>query len=439
MDSLAGYVTTQRASRARFLVVLMLFVTVVINYLDRANMAVAAPALRQSFGLDTHQLGFVLSAFGWSYVLCQIPGGLFVDRVNPRVFYPLLIGLWSLTTLLVGFSLGITVLFVMRLLVGAFKSPSYPMNNRIVTYWMPERERASAISFYTSGQYVGLAFLTPVLMITEAHFGWRGIFVLTGMIGLVWAAVWYAFYREPGQSRRVNAAELAYIREHGGLADGGARRAPARIGLADFKIVLGSTKLWGLYIGQFALTSTQWFFLTWFPTYLVHYRHMDFIKAGFYGSLPFIAAFCGVLCGGFFSDYLLRSGLSLGMARRTPIIAGFLLSTSIVGANYVGSTGLVIFFLTLAFFGNGFASQTWSLVSAVAPRRLIGLTGGIFNIFGNLPGIVVPLVVGYLIQGADFAPALRYIAAVAVIGAASYIFLVGKVERVADRPEIEAC
>jgi ACS family D-galactonate transporter-like MFS transporter len=113
-----------------------------------------------------------------------------------------------------------------------------------------------------------------------------------------------------------------------------------------------------------------------------------------------------------------------------------LLSTSIVGANYVDSTGLVIFFLTLAFFGNGFASQTWSLVSAVAPRRLIGLTGGVFNIFGNLPGIVVPLVVGYLIHGADFAPALRYIATIAVIGAASYIFLVGKVQRVADRPEI---
>ncbi len=116
-------------------------------------------------------------------MLFQIPGGLLVDRVSPRIFYPILIALWSLTTLLVGFSLGITVLFALRMLVGAFESPSYPMNNRIVTFWMPERERASAISFYTSGQYVGLAFLTPVLMVTESHFGWRGIFVLTGLIG----------------------------------------------------------------------------------------------------------------------------------------------------------------------------------------------------------------------------------------------------------------
>ena len=438
MDSLVSSMTTQRGTRTRFLVVFMLFITVVINYLDRANMAVAAPALRQSFGLDPHELGFVLSAFGWSYVLFQIPGGLLVDQVSPRIFYPILIALWSLTTLLVGFSLGITVLFALRMLVGAFESPSYPMNNRIVTFWMPERERASAISFYTSGQYVGLAFLTPVLMVTELHFGWRGIFVLTGAIGLVWAAAWYTFYRDPRQSKRVNEAELAYIRAHGGLADTGARQAPASIGLSDFKIVLGSRKLWGLYIGQFALTSTQWFFLTWFPTYLVHYRHMDFIKAGFYGALPFIAAFCGVLCGGFFSDFLLRSGLSLGAARRTPIIAGFLLSTCIIGANYVDSTGLVIFFLTLAFFGNGFASQTWSLVSAMAPRRLIGLTGGVFNIFGNLPGIIVPLVIGYLIHGADFAPALRYIATVAVIGAASYIFLVGKAQRVGDSVAVAA-
>lgn len=431
MDSLPQQALTQKVTRGRYLVVLMLFVTVVINYLDRANMSVAAPALRHQFGLDSPHLGLLLSAFGWTYVLFQIPGGLLVDRVKPQVFYALIIALWSITTLLIGFSVGITMLFLLRMLVGVFEAPSYPMNNRIVTFWMPESERASSIAFYTSGQYVGLAFLTPVLMLLQAQFGWQGIFVLTGAVGLVWAAVWYAVYRDPRQAKNVSQAELIHIRDNGGLVESTtATKMP--ITFADFKVVLGKRKLWGLYIGQFALTSTQWFFLTWFPTYLVHYRHMDFIKAGFYGSLPFIAAFCGVLCGGFFSDMLLKRGATLGFARRTPIIGGFLLSTCIIGANYVSSTELVIFFLTLAFFGNGFASQTWSLVSAMAPRRLIGLTGGVFNVFGNLPGIIVPLVIGYLIQGGDFAPALRYIAAVALLGACSYVFLVGTVERIQD-------
>jgi ACS family D-galactonate transporter-like MFS transporter len=436
MDSVPGYMLTQNVTRGRFLVVFMLFVTVVINYLDRANMSVAAPGLKTQFGLDAHHLGFILSAFGWTYVLFQIPGGLLVDRVNPRIFYAAIIGLWSITTLLIGFSVGITALFLLRMLVGAFEAPSYPMNNRIVTFWMPERERASSIATYTSGQYVGLAFLTPVLALIESRFGWQGIFVATGMIGLGWAAIWFALYRDPREARRVGEAELSYIRAHGGLVETGAARM--RVSRADFTAVLSHRKLWGLYIGQFCLTSTQWFFLTWFPTYLVHYRHMDFIKAGFFGSLPFIAAFCGVLCGGVFSDFLLKRGASLGVARRTPIIAGFLLSTTIIGANYAGSTALVIGFLALAFFGNGFASQTWSLVSAMAPRRLIGLTGGVFNVFGNLPGIIVPLVIGFLIQGGDFAPALRYIAAIAVVGAFAYLFLVGRVERIDEAASIVA-
>lgn len=431
MDSLPQAALSQKITHGRYLVVFMLFVTVVINYLDRANMSVAAPALRHQFGLDSPHLGLLLSAFGWTYVLFQIPGGLLVDRVKPQIFYAVIIALWSFTTLMIGFSVGITMLVLLRMLVGVFEAPSYPMNNKIVTFWMPEKERASSIAFYTSGQYVGLAFLTPVMILLQVHFGWQGIFVLTGAAGLVWAAIWYALYRDPRYAKNVSQAELIHIRENGGLVES-ATATKMPVTFSDFTLVLGRRKLWGLYIGQFALTSTQWFFLTWFPTYLVHYRHMDFIKAGVYGSLPFIAAFCGVLCGGFFSDMLLKRGATLGFARRTPIIAGFLLSTCIIGANYVNSTELVIGFLTLAFFGNGFASQTWSLVSAMAPRRLIGLTGGVFNVFGNLPGIIVPLVIGYLIQGGDFAPALRYIAAVAVLGACSYVFLVGKVERIQD-------
>ena len=197
------------------------------------------------------------------------------------------------------------------------------------------------------------------------------------------------------------------------------------------RIILGRKKLWGLYIGQFGLVSTQWFFLTWFPTYLVSYRHLNFMQSGMLASVPFFGAFLGVLSGGFLSDWMLRRGISLTIARKVPIIFGLLLSTSIIGANYASNPATVTAFFTCAFFGSGFASITWSLVSTMAPEHLIGLTGGVFNFVGNLAAIVVPVAIGFLVRGQDFTWPLIFVACTALIGAFSYLILVGNIERVA--------
>jgi len=413
----------------------LLFVSVVINYLDRANLSIAAPLLTKDLALDTGKLALVLSAFGWSYVACQVPGGWLVDRVHPRTLYAILIALWSVATALLGFSSGLAMLFALRLAIGALEAPSFPINNRVVTTWFPERERATAIGFYTSGQFVGLAFLTPVLVYLQLHFGWRSVFISVGLLGTVWAAVWYAVYRGPLSYRGANPAEIELIRHGGGLvelSEQDAPRAKGEFNAGDLSLVLSKSKLWGLYIGQYALTSTLWFFLTWFPTYLVKYRGMNFEQFGFLASLPFLAAFCGVLCSGVVSDFLVRRGCSLGVARKTPIITGLLLSTSIVGANYVHRPGSIIAVMALAFFGNGLASITWSLVSAMAPKRLIGLTGGVFNFIGNMSAPTVPLAIGLLVRGSDFSLALVFISGMALMGALSYILVVGKIERLPD-------
>ena len=196
------------------------------------------------------------------------------------------------------------------------------------------------------------------------------------------------------------------------------------------QIVLSKKKLWGIYIGQFGVGATLLFFLTWFPKYLVEYRKMDFIKSGLYASLPFVGAFAGIIFSGFLSDYLIKRKVSTGMARKAPVIAGLLLSTSIIGANFVTSPAWVVFFMSLAFFGNGLASITWVFVSLLAPKDLLGLTGGAFNFIGNLATIIVPVVIGYLVKDGDFSHALIFIGAIALAGALSYIFLVGKVERI---------
>ncbi|WP_313463321.1 MFS transporter [Achromobacter sp.] len=428
----AGLQSAQRPTRNRYLIMVMLFITVVINYLDRSNLSIAAPALKDEFGLDTVHEGLILSAFGWTYAAMQIPGGWLVDRVSPRVLYAAALILWSAATFFMGFAGSFVILFVLRLAVGALEAPAYPINNRVVTTWFPEKERATAIGFYTSGQFVGLAFLTPVLAWLQHHYGWHMVFVSTGLLGIVWGVLWYLIYREPRQFKGTNAAEIELIQQGGGVVDldRNARAKKAPFDWNDLALVMTKRKLWGVYLGQFCLTSTLWFFLTWFPTYLVKYRGMDFIKSGFLASVPFLAAFVGVLCSGVLSDFLIRRGATVGLARKLPIILGLLISTSMIGANFTDSTPWVIFFLAVAFFGNGLASITWSLVSTLAPVRLLGLTGGVFNFVGNLSSICTPIVIGFLVSKDSFAPAIVYVSSLALLGALSYILLVGKVERI---------
>src|SRR5476651_2399342 len=329
---------TLKPTRHRYLVMLMIFVCVVITYLDRSNISITAPAMGKELGFNNVQMGWILSGFGWTYAFCQIPGGWLVDHIRPRYFYPAILILWSLATACLGIVGGFVSLFAIRLLIGALEAPSYMINNQVVTSWFPDRERAGAIGFYISGQFVGLALLQPLLVWLVVEHGWRAVFFTTGIGGMAWGLVWLLAYRAPRESRRVNAAELELIETGGGLVDLGtadANKQKRKFSWADLGTVFKYRKLWGVYIGQFAVTSSQWFFLTWFPTYLVEFRHLSILKSGIYVSLPFIAAFVGVQLSGFASDRILRSGRSLGTARKSPIIFGLLLSSSIVGANYV--------------------------------------------------------------------------------------------------------
>ena len=419
-------------SRVRYSMLALVFVNVAINYLDRTNIAVAATAMSKDLNLSTVDLGYIFSAFGWAYAALQIPGGLIADRFGPRVLYAFCLITWSLATLAQAFVRGFASLFALRLATGTFEAPSYPINNRVVTSWFPDHERASATAMYVSGQFIGLAFLTPVLMTVQYYAGWQGLFMGTGLVGLVWGIIWYLFYRDPLDHSRVNQAELDYIEEGGGLFRA-KKPGTAQVSVwkwENLKQVISRRTLWGVYIGQFAVNATLWFFLTWFPKYLVDYRHLGFIKSGYLVSVPFLAACAGLLLSGFVSDRLVRQGRSVGMARKTPIIIGLLLSVSIIGANYTNDTALVIFFLALAFFGSGMALISWVFVSLLSPKHLIGLTGGVFNFMGNLASIVVPIVIGYLVKDGDFEPALVFIGTLGLIGACSYIFLVGKIERV---------
>ncbi|MFI8602885.1 MFS transporter [Cellulophaga baltica] len=429
-----------KKTNKRYGILAMVFLTVVINYLDRSNISVAAFALSEDLDLSSVQMGFIFSAFAWTYAILQIPGGFMADKIKTRVLYSVIMALWSIATLVQGMANSFVSLLGLRATIGVFEAPSYPTNNVIVTRWFPEKERASAIAIYTSGQFLGLAFLTPVLTAIQSYLGWRGLFYVSGAIGLVWAVLWYVLYRDPKEHATMNQAEIDYIAEGGGLIDGVSdtdkKEKVEKFSWSDLREVFSYRKLWGLYIGQFCLGTIIIFFLTWFPTYLVKYRGLDFLESGFLASIPFLAAFFGVLLSGFTSDFLIKRGYTVEIARKLPIICGMLLSTAIIGANYTDDTFLVILFLSIAFFGNGLASIAWVFISLMAPKKLIGLTGGAFNFIGGLAGIVVPVIIGYLVKDGDFKPALFFIGAIALLGFISYTFIVGKVERIVSRPKI---
>jgi MFS transporter, ACS family, D-galactonate transporter len=400
-----------------------------LNYLDRTVLGIAAPSLARDLGLTPAMMGLAFSAFSWSYALLQIPGGVFLDRFGTRLTYLIALVGWSACTAAMGLVGSLAALVTARIGVGAFEAPCFPANSRILASWFPQQERARANSIYSVGMYAGIGFFSVPLFYVTSTFGWRGLFFLAGAIGVAFGAVWWQAYRDPSASPTVSDAELRYIEAGGG---GEYRGEPTRFDWHHITALLRHRQVIGASIGQFGGNSTLVFFLTWFPTYLVTERGMSYINAGVMASVPYIAASVGVLFGGFLSDTLLTRTGSANLARKLPIVSGLVLASTIVGANYVPASenAAVIAILSIAFFGQGMSNLGWTVISDIAPKNVIGLTGGIFNFSTNLAGIVTPIVIGVFfgLTGSFVGP-LIYIAAVALLGAFSYTVVLGDIHR----------
>jgi MFS transporter, ACS family, D-galactonate transporter len=417
-----------RPSRVRIGILGLITFATMLNYVDRSVMGVAQPSLVKELAIGPEVMGLIFSAFSWTYALAQIPGGMLLDRLGSRVTYALSLGLWSLATMAHGLMSTVAGLFSARLALGLAEAPCFPANSRILSTWFPQAERARANSVYSVGQYVGLGLMIPVLTWIAATWGWRALFFVFGGIGVLFAMVWIVAYRDPHQSRKVNQAELDHIAAGGGLA---ANSNAFRFSWASVGALLRKRQILGASIGQFCGNSTLVFFLTWFPSYLATERGMDWIRSGFAASLPYIAASVGVLVGGAISDGLIRRTGSATLGRKLPIISGLLLTSTMVLANFVDSNAQVIAIMSVAFFGQGMVNLGWTLITDVAPKQMLGLTGGVFNFCANLAGIITPLVIGFVVGATgSFYGALVYIAALGLIGAAAYVFIVGEVRRV---------
>ncbi|MDR3565686.1 MAG: MFS transporter [Negativicutes bacterium] len=423
----------QQKTNVRYFILVALFIVTVLNVTDRATLSVAAPAMRKELGMDAMSLGIAFSAFGWTYTAFQIPGGWLLDKYGSRLVYGVGLFLWSFFTLAQGFigsfAAPLTALFIFRLLMGAAEAPAFPANSRLAAMWFPNHERGFASAVFNSAQYVTVAIFVPIMAVGVAKLGWPALFVLTGLVGIMMSFCWFKVIRDPKNHPRVNQAELDYIQTGGGLANLGEKRT--KIKWAYVRALITNRLMVGVYLAQFCINTITWFFLTWFPTYLIEAKGMSILQVGLAASIPGIAGFGGGLLGGYWSDWLLRRGKTLTFARKTPIILGLVCSSSIILANYVDSEVVVIFVLAVAFFAKGLGSLGWSVVGDTSPKEMVGLSGGIFNMIGNLSGIVTPLVIGYILKTTgSFNGALMYVGALGFIGAMSYLFIVGEIKRV---------
>ncbi len=400
---------------------MLLVVTGVINYLDRATLAVANEFIRADLGLSLGQMGVLLSAFSWSYALCQLPVGALVDKVGPRWLLGIGLVVWSLAQAAGGLAATFGWFVIARIILGIGEAPQFPSAARVVSNWFPVRARGTPTGIYNSASPLGVALAPLLLSPLIAATSWHWAFYVTGGMGLVAAVVWIALYRDPDHAT-MTAAERSYLE-----VDEAAAAAP-KTDLASWGALFRHRATWGMMLGFFGSVYLNWVYLTWLPGYLRTERHMDLAQSGIAASIPFFCGFAGAMLAGWASDRVTRNAQSPVTARRNAVVVSMLgmVAFTIPAALVESNAAAVACISIVIFLANASSACAWSLATVVAPRSRIASLGAIQNFGGFLGGALAPILTGFIAQSWSFVPALLTGAGIAFCGAMAYYFLVTK-------------
>lgn len=411
----------------------LMFMGIVINYMDRVNISHAIVLIAEDLHLSALQQGVIMSSFSWGYVVFMLMGGWLVDRYGPRLMNSLACLAWSIFTALGALTGGFLPFLVSRFLIGAGEAPIFPGNARVVRTWFPLNERGRATALFDVGSYVGSALIAPIIIVLMLNFGWRPAFIICAVFGVIWSAVWFFYYREPEQHKSVSSRELAYINK-----DNVKQEMPSEVKMSIWGL-LKYRQIWGMSLGFFCYNYLKNFFLTWFPSYLIDEKGFSFIKVGFVALIPPMSAIVAELLVGHLTDKLIERGVNVTWARKVPLCVGMLLSSVIILAAFTESGFWTVVLLSISYASVISASTgIWAIPGDVAPsKHEVGRIGGIQNTFSNIAGIVAPIVTGALfgLTGSFVLP-LVISGALAIVGALSYWFIVGELKPLRHDPAL---
>lgn len=406
--------TSQELRRKRipgslWIVLGLLAISVFLNYLDRGNLSIAAPMLKDELGISAAQLGVLLSAFFWTYSSCQLLSGWLVDRLNANWIFAGGFLLWSAATAATGIIHTFAALFVLRLLLGLGESVSYPSYSKIIVLNFPPEHQGIANAVISSGLLLGpgLGMLFGGLLMARS--GWRSFFIFLGLLSLLWLLPWLKWMPRKQNHSNADAA-----------------------GTPSFLDLLRLRSVWGTCLGTFCINYLSYFLITWLPYYLVRERNFSMDSMAKIGGSAYLLAACFAALSGWLADRWILSGATHTLVRKTVVGGGLAGSGIFVGLAVVSSPVYCVVALILGVILFGvLASNMWAITQTMAGPKGAGRWTGFQNAVGNLAGVVAPAVTGFVLQRTgEFYWAFIIVAVVALAGTMSWVFLVGPIQQV---------
>jgi sugar phosphate permease len=383
-----------RPTRVRYIVLGLTIAAYMITYIDRVVISSAVPSIQKEFGFSIVTMGWILSSFQWAYALFQIPGGWLGDRIGPRRAMTLIVSWWSLFTCFTVFAWSAGSMALIRFLFGMGEAGAFPIATRSLTRWMLPTERGFAQGATHAGSRLGGAITPALVVLIIVRYGWRAAFICCGALGLIWAALWFWYYRDtPDEHPSVNAEERELIRSSLELA-----RGAKSLQSVSWKCILSSPQMWILSAMYFCYAYNLSVYLVWFPKYLNDHRGFNLKQMGFYASLPLLAGVVGDVFGGWFSDLLAKRTGDLKMARRTVGAGGFLLSALCIVPACLTTNSLTSVWLScLAMFGlESTVGVSWAITLDIGADSA-GAVSALMNTCGNTGGAIASALSAYLV------------------------------------------
>jgi sugar phosphate permease len=410
---------TARLKKIQTAALILLVLSGLINYLDRSTLSIANSAVRADMDLSAAEMGLLLSAFSLPYAFAQLPMGALLDRLGARFTLGFGMLLWSVAQLAGGFVRTVNQFFVARMLLGVGEAPQFPAGAKVFSEWFAMKERGRPTGIFVASTTIAPALAPPLLTGLMFAFGWRGMFIIMGAVGILIAIAWYAIYRDR-RDVQLTPEEIAYL-------DDGQPPDDRAMTSAEWRGLFRQRATWGMIFGFMGVIYMVWLYLTWLPAYLEQERGLPLATAGWVMSIPYLAGTFGQLSSGVLADHLLARGLKPINSRKLPLCIGLVCAAAFtVPAAYTASLTWAIAFISLAmYFVNLASGSAWALVSVAAPRRLVASLGSLQNFGGYLGGSLAPVVTGVIVdRTGSFVYALLIAAAVSLAGAIAYLLLV---------------